>query len=157
MLRTLQDLFDSLIVPPDTRAADALHRLRLATAVLLVEVMRADGDIAAVERETLLAALRREFLLGEDEARQLFELAERSAREATDYHGFTSILNERLSEAEKLRVIGAMWQVAYADGHLDAHENHVLWRIADLLHLSHGAYIAAKIRARDDAGVAADE
>jgi hypothetical protein len=41
-----------------------------------------------------------------------------------------------------------MWQVAYADGHLAAHENHVLWRMADLLHVPHGAYINAKIRAK---------
>jgi uncharacterized tellurite resistance protein B-like protein len=47
-----------------------------------------------------------------------------------------------------------MWQVAYADGHLAAHENHVLWRVADLLHVPHGAYIHAKLRARAAAGQA---
>jgi uncharacterized tellurite resistance protein B-like protein len=157
MLRTLQDLFDSLLGPAQLSVAEAAQQLRLATAVLLVEVMRADSRSRAVERQTVLAALRREFVLGDDEASQLLALAEHSAREATDYHGYTSVLNERLSEAEKLRVIEAMWQVAYADGQLEAYENHVLWRIADLLHLPHGAYIAAKMRARDAAGVAPEE
>jgi uncharacterized tellurite resistance protein B-like protein len=41
-----------------------------------------------------------------------------------------------------------MWQVAYADGHLSAHENHLMRKIADLLYVSHSDYIAAKVRAR---------
>ena len=36
-----------------------------------------------------------------------------------------------------------MWRVAYADGHLDAHENHLISKVAGLLHVSHGEYIAA--------------
>ena len=43
----------------------------------------------------------------------------------------------------------AMWQVAYADGALDANENHVTSKVAGLLHVTHGDYIAAILRARD--------
>jgi uncharacterized tellurite resistance protein B-like protein len=46
-----------------------------------------------------------------------------------------------------VRIVEHMWRVAYADGHLNAHEQHVLWRVADLLHVPHGAYINAKMRA----------
>jgi uncharacterized tellurite resistance protein B-like protein len=45
-----------------------------------------------------------------------------------------------------------MWQVAYADADLSAHEQHVVRKIADLLYVPHAAYIAAKLRARDAAG-----
>jgi uncharacterized tellurite resistance protein B-like protein len=45
-----------------------------------------------------------------------------------------------------------MWRVAYADGTLSAHENHVMWKVSDLLHIPHGAYVSAKMRARDAAG-----
>jgi uncharacterized tellurite resistance protein B-like protein len=46
MLRTLKDLFDSLLAPPlqGPGGGSAAHRLHLATAVLLVEVMRADSE-----------------------------------------------------------------------------------------------------------------
>ncbi|MCY1383643.1 Tellurite resistance protein TerB [compost metagenome] len=50
-----------------------------------------------------------------------------------------------------MRVVEAMWQVAYADDHLDAHENHVISKVAGLLHVTHGEYIAAKMRAREAA------
>ena len=42
-----------------------------------------------------------------------------------------------------------MWQVAYADGHLDAHESHLISKVAGLLHVTHGQYIAAKMRAKE--------
>jgi uncharacterized tellurite resistance protein B-like protein len=113
MLRTLKDLFDSLLLPQGASAArvggDATHRLHLATAVLLVEVMRADASLGTAERASVLAALKRKFGLHEDEAARLLELA--------------------------------------------AHENHVLWRVSDLLHVPHGAYINAKMRAKAAAGL----
>ena len=54
--------------------------------------------------------------------------------------------------ARKIRMIEAMWQVAYADGRLSEHERHVLWRIADLLHVPQGAYVHARMRAQQQAG-----
>ena len=79
-------------------------------------------------------------------------MAHTTQRQATDLHAFTSALNERLDHTQKVQVLEAMWQVAYADGHLAAHENHVLWRVADLLHVPHGAYINAKLRAKAASG-----
>ncbi len=155
MLRTLKDLFESLLLPADApAAAPPAHRLQLATAVLLVEVMRADAEMGADERHAVLAALDRQFALAPDESARLMELAEQQVRDAVDFHAFTSALNERLDHAQKVQVVEAMWQVAYADGHLAAHENHVLWRVADLLHVPHGAYINAKIRAKSAADAA---
>ena len=45
MLRTLKDLFAPLFDPTQGAPADR-HTLELASAVLLVEVMRADADFA---------------------------------------------------------------------------------------------------------------
>ncbi len=159
MLRTLKDLFDSLLPPQGAGYSSPLdkhtpaHRLQLATAVLLVEVMRADATLGPAERASVLAALKRKFDLAEDELARLLELAETTAHGATDFHAFTSALNDRLNHEEKVRVVEAMWEVAYADGELAAHEQHVLWRVADLLHVPHGAYINAKIRAKAAAGL----
>jgi uncharacterized tellurite resistance protein B-like protein len=170
MLRTLKDLFSAVLDRNDLatrlgRPASASgsarpaavmteeHRLQLATAVLLVEVMCASGEVSTAEREHVLQVLRQKFDLADDERAQLLELAEHTQRHATDFHAFTSALNERLDHAQKVRVIEAMWGVAYADGHLAAHENHVLWRVADLLHVPQGAYINAKMRARAAAGL----
>jgi uncharacterized tellurite resistance protein B-like protein len=153
MLKTLKDLFDSLLPPAaEQPAAAAEHTLQLATAVMLVEVMRADPSFHAGERQAVLAALCDKFALTPDEAARLAELAEATAKQATDLFGFTSHINDRFDMPQKLRMVEHMWRVAYADGHLSAHERHVLWRVADLLHVPQGAYVHARMRAERDAG-----
>jgi uncharacterized tellurite resistance protein B-like protein len=154
MLKTLKDLFDTLA--PTPRAVDsqneAEHKLQLAAAVLLVEVMRTDPDMDAAARDVVLQALRAKFTLSPDEADRLVELAHQAARQATDYFAFTSRINESYGMEQKIRMIEYMWQVAYADGTLSAHENHVMRRLSDLLYIPHGAYVNAKQRARQAAG-----
>jgi len=153
MLKTLKDLFDSLLPPaPGADPAAEEHALQLATAVMLTEVMRADPSFHAGEREAVLAALRDKFALTDDEAARLAELAETTARQATDLFSFTSRINERFEMPQKLRMIEHMWRVAYADGHLSDHERHVLWRVADLLHVPQGAYVNARMRVQAENG-----
>lgn len=155
MLKTLKDLFDSLAPAKAAEPQDqAEHRLQLATAVLLVEVMRTDPDIDEAARAVVLSALRAKFALTQDEADRLVELAQQASREATDYFAFTSKVNESFGMEQKIRMIEYMWQVAFADGTLSAHENHVMRRLSDLLYIPHGAYVNAKQRARlaSDAG-----
>lgn len=152
MLQTLKDLFATLQpTAPDAAPADAEHALRLATAVMLVEVMRADATLHEAERDAVLAALRAKFGLTHDEAERLSELAHETARTATDLYGFTSRIDAMFEMPAKLRMIELMWGVAYADGHLSAHERHVMWRIADLLHIPQGAYHHARQRALQQA------
>jgi uncharacterized tellurite resistance protein B-like protein len=152
VLKTLKDLFDSLKPPPQgSDAGYSEHTLQLATAVMLVEVMRADATFHAGEREAVHAALRDKFALKPDEAARLTELAEGVAHRATDLYSFTSRIDERFSMEQKIHMIETMWGIAYADGHLSDHERHVMWRIADLLHVPHGAYVHARMRARDAA------
>ena len=152
MLTTLKDLFDTFTSGPDqTSTVQQEHTLQLATAVLLVEVMRADPTIAPAERTAVIDTLRKRFALGADELARLVELAEQTAKTAYDYHRFTSSLNDHFTHPQKISIIENMWQVAYADAHLDAHENSLIGKIASLLHVTQGEYIAAKMRAKEAA------
>jgi len=126
--------------------------VRLAAAVLFVEVMRADGRIDPSERAVVRRALRERFALSEDDAARLAELAGSTAQAATDFFAFTSLIDERFDMAQKIAVVESMWRVAYADGALGDEERHVLWRLSDLLHVPHGAYVNARLRAQRDAG-----
>ncbi|MBL0420432.1 TerB family tellurite resistance protein [Ramlibacter sp. AW1] len=148
MLRTIKDLFDSVLAPA-RNAPEREHSLQLATAVLLVEVMRADDGFSAGERDAVVDAMNRTYPMAPDELDRLLDLAHEHARSASDFHQFTSVLNDRLSTDEKIRIVEYMWRVAYADDHLGDHENHLMSRIAGLLNVTHGQYIAAKMRARD--------
>lgn len=151
MIQSIKFFFEAVLSSSangDSQTAE--HALQLATAVMLVEVMRADASFEASEREAVLTALRERFALSEDEASRLTELAVTTARDATDLFAFTSRLNEHFDMPQKLRMVEHMWRVAYADGHLSDHERHVLWRIADLLHVPQGAYVNARLRVQEE-------
>ena len=152
MFKTLQDFFQNFAAPlSGTTHAGHQHALRLAAAVLLVEVMRADPAVGPAERQAVRDALRRRFALPDDEVQQLLDLAEQEAKRSNDFFHFTSRINELCSQPDKVALVEAMWQVAYADGELDAGENHVISKVAGLLHVTHGEYIAAKMRAKETA------
>jgi uncharacterized tellurite resistance protein B-like protein len=110
--------------------------------------MLADAEIAAAERITIHSALRRQFHLSDQAAARLMEMSESTASDAYDFQRFTSLLNSELDLAEKVQIVEYMWQVALADEEISAHENHLLRKIAALLYLPHGDYVAAKQRAR---------
>lgn len=155
MLRTLKDLFDTFLPQPAASAASKEHQLQLACAVLLVEVMRAEPELRREEWAAVVAALQRKFPLGQDEVERLVELADEKARTANDFFAFTSTLNEQFSQEQKVRIVELMWQVAYADGTIAADENHLISKVAGLLHVTHGEYIAAKLHAKQAAGLGA--
>jgi uncharacterized tellurite resistance protein B-like protein len=154
MLRTLKELFNTLAEPsPADRPEQQEHRLQLATAVLMVEVMRADAASGDDERTAIVRALGEKFALQADEVDRLFELAQSASRDAPDLQGFTSQLNRGFNAAQKVRIVEYLWQVAFADGHLSNHENHLMLKLGDLLYIPRGDFVAAKQRARAAAGL----
>ncbi len=138
---------------PSVTPQERAERVQLAAAVLLVEVVRADGSLDAAERATALAALQARFPLPPAALEALLAHAQNSARVAYDYQHFTGEINDAFSHDDKVRLVEALWQVAYADQHVDANENHAISKIAGLLHVTHGEYIAVKIRAKEAAGI----
>lgn len=151
-LKTLLSQFFNLTEDSASSVSDT-HGLQLATAVLLVEVMRSDTHINDSERAAAVSALQHKFALTDGEMQQLLAQAEHTAKNSNDYFRYTSAMNEHFTQAQKIQVVEHMWQVAFADGHLDAHENHVISKVAGLLHVTHGEYIAAKLHAKQAAGL----
>jgi uncharacterized tellurite resistance protein B-like protein len=147
MLRAIRELFDRKLIT--AREYDPERLVQIAAAALWLEMTRADGDSQRVEHDAVLNAVRAKFGLPEDEAQALIDAAEQAAVRATDDFEFTSLINQRFTPAQKERVIEHLWRVAYADGQLSALEEHFVRRIADLLYVSHAAYIAAKLRAEE--------
>lgn len=153
MLQAIRKFFDANIGSMPTGAASRSgHSIELATAALLLEVSRIDSESTPRERAAVEQAIRQKFGLSDIEAAELIRLADAELDQATDYFQFTSLVNRSFSAEQKQRVIELMWSVAYADAELSAHENHLMRKIADLLHVPHGDYIAAKMRAREAAG-----
>ena len=154
MIASVKEFFRQFIEPGTRQSpADGEKALQVATAALLLEMMRMDQQLAAEEHDSVVNTLRREFKLDAAQLETLLTLAEQEARQASDYYQFTSLINQACSPEQKNRIIENMWRVALADGHLDAHESHLMRKIAGLLYVGHADYIAAKQRARQAANL----
>jgi uncharacterized tellurite resistance protein B-like protein len=124
------------------------HALQIATAALLIEMMRADTEITEDEQQTITATIKSKFKLTDQETNELLLLAEEEIWESTGYFEFTSLMNRGFSYEEKIKVIEHLWDIAYADAILDKHEEYMVRKIAGLIHVSHRDFIEAKLRAK---------
>jgi uncharacterized tellurite resistance protein B-like protein len=150
MLKALRNFFDQHIASQaGESAAAAERRVQVAAAVLLIEVARSDQNFSDVERQTVLESVQRKFSLGPAEAQEIVALAEAESRDAHDLYQFTSQIDATFSLEKKLRLIEELWRAAYSDSVLHEHEEHLIRRVADLLHLSHSQFINAKLRVLD--------
>ena len=138
---------------PESGTSERESALRFATALLMVEVARADHVFEQSELVRLLELIESHFALSSEDAADLIDSAAESAEDIVDLHEFTQLLHGHLSDSEKAQIIGMLWQIAYADGRLDKYENSLVLKISDLLYVSRGRVM----RLKHDAEMAASD
>lgn len=133
-------------------ADQRLPTAQLATAVLLLECARADFEHSEPELAAVRDALQSQFGLAPEAIDQLMSEGQREARRAVSLHEYVARLNRELPHEEKRGLIAHLWKVAWADGRIDAHEEHLLRKLADLLHVPHSVLIQEKLAAERNTG-----
>ncbi|MDH3806574.1 MAG: TerB family tellurite resistance protein [Gammaproteobacteria bacterium] len=116
----------------------------MATAVLMLDVARADHVFEESEFDRVLDLVEAHFGLTPEEAAELVNTAGDKAEQLTSVHEFTELLHKHLDEADKARIVALLWQIAYADGRLDKYENSLVLKISDLLYVSRGRVMRLK-------------
>lgn len=124
---------------PDREAA-----LKLATAVLMIDVARADNVFEESEFDRVLRLIEKNFKLTPEQAAELVNEAGDRADDLISAYEFTEILHKHLDAEEKARIVGLLWQIAYADGRLDKYEDALVLKISDLLYVSRGRVMRLK-------------
>jgi len=122
------------------------HKPELAAAALLVEIMNADHELSTEESESIKGILFDTLFITNEVAEELLATAKQEVHQATDLFQFTEVINASYSYEEKVILIESLWKVAYSDKQLDKYEEHMVRRIADLLHVSHSDFIQTKNR-----------
>ena len=141
LLKKLKDLLGS----ESAATGEGEHRtLELACAALMFEVARADFSVETTEQDAVTSLLTAQFNLSADEVSTITEAAIEQADAATCLFEFTRTLNELASAEQKRNLLAMMWRVAMADNDLSRYEEHVIRKVADLLYVPHGDFIAAK-------------
>ena len=144
MITKLQQFFNQYLGEDTENRIPLERRLQMAAAALMVEMLHVDAHIASEEDEKLRTILQRRFRLDATEIDVLIDLARREKRDATDYYTFTSLINEHYTQQQKINLVEDLWQLAYADHRLDKYEEHLLRRLAELLHVPHRDFIRTK-------------
>ena len=149
MIDALKDFFKLKAEGGPELPAEAHERaVWLAAGVLLFEIVRADRKVEDAERTVMRTALQSTFNLTADQTAEIMGLSEERSRTATSLFEFTSVIDAEFSGDQKKRIVELLWLVAFADGRKDAEEEHLIRKIAGLLHVTHPDFIDAKIRAR---------
>jgi len=141
MLKAIAGIFSELRAGSDERAETSEHELKLATALLLVELARADYAFADIEQEAILQLLAGHFSLSDSDVAALVEQARAEADHAASLQGFTRRLNDELDYSGKLKIVEMLWEVAFADDELSKYEDSLVRKLGDLLYVSHGDQI----------------
>jgi len=124
------------------------HDIKLATCALLLEISNIDGVFSPEERARIVSILEKEDGLTHEEVEALIREADRDLKESVDLWQFTNLINQNYTEAERIRVVELVWEIAYTDGRLDQHEDYLVHKLANLLRLTHRQLIDAKLRVK---------
>ncbi|MFT4653828.1 MAG: putative tellurite resistance protein B-like protein [Patiriisocius sp.] len=145
MLKKLKDFFTAELQPNNKDDND--KALQQACAMLLMEVSRADFDLAPSEKAKVMTLLKSLFGLSDETLAELVEYSETKSEEHTSMYPFTSLLNEHYEYEQRVNLVSLMWKVAYADGDLDKYEDSVIRKVADLLYIRHSDFVKTKLAA----------
>ena len=110
--------------------------LQLAAVALLVEAAQMDDDFGTAERHKIIELVQRRFEMSEAESRELLQAASDKVDQSIQIFGFTRVINDAFSEAERVEMMEMLWEVAYADGELHDYEANLMRRLAGLLHVT---------------------
>lgn len=116
----------------------------LAIAALLCQVSQADHSVDKQEEAAKIQMLGKLLSLTEADAKALLQEAALRSENSASLYEFTDQLRD-LSHQQRFELVQSMWQVAYADQHLDPIEEAIIRKVAELLYVNHSDFIRAKL------------
>ena len=125
------------------------YDVNLTCASLIIEVALADKDFDITEINLLKIILKDSYNISPEKIDNLIESAESTVKNNTSLYSYTREINDSLNYEQKIALLDGLWKISYADGTLDKFEEHLVRKISDLIHISHGDFITSKLKNRD--------
>ena len=139
MIVKIKRLLNSLIPSETTKIDDTL-----AIVSLLCEVCVADEKTEASEEAAVIHTLKKLIGIDGKKASELLTMGMEEVKKNHSLFDFTSQLRD-LDNAMRIKLVKAMWVVAYADGYLDPMEEALIRKVAGLIYVNHGDFIRTKL------------
>ena len=112
---------------------DEAFELELTAAVLAYEIARIDGIVSDEELDVLIEEIKKISSKVNKQESEIIKIIEIYSKDSVSFFEFVEDINKNYSKEEKLRLLGFMWKIAYADGKLEVDEERLIRRLADLI------------------------
>ena len=132
MFDKLKSIFDKKIEEEN----EQFDTVQIAISTLMIQTAVYDGVFDEQEKSKILELIKKYFNFNEDQKLSLFKIAMKVNDDSNDMQQFTRVLNDNLSEEEKLNIIEMLWKIIISDGHIDDYENALIRKISGLLYIS---------------------
>ena len=119
--------------------------VHLATCAVFLEVAQIDNEFDEKEREHILSVFQKEYGLSRDDVLEIKNASKAELEKSVDLWKFTNVINQHYSSDEKYHIVKLLWELVYADGKLDEHENYFMHKLRRLLKLTHSDLMDAKL------------
>jgi uncharacterized tellurite resistance protein B-like protein len=126
------------------------RRLQLASAVLMVAVVRADFESRQDEHRALEHAVSRALDLHHEAAALVVRVAEEALERGISFGMLLQALARECSLDQKRSLVESLWRIAFSDAELAGHEEYLVRKVAGQLGLSTADLVETKLRARED-------
>ncbi len=140
---------------PDAKDLTKVDRdcQKLASAVILVEVALMDSRLESSEQERLIQIFQKHLECTPTEAAQLLQTAHSEAEHRNRFYSYAKTIKDTMEYEQRVQLIELLWEVAFADGHLDEYEDNLIRRAAGLLYVTDRDRAEARQRATKRLGI----
>lgn len=130
MFQFLKNIFNKkdLIVDEEKSGYDPLT----VACMLAHEVARSDGNVSESELNSIKELI---LLNNRDDSDEILKKVSDFSNTNSSFYDFVKKINETFTNQEKENLISVLWDVSFADGVLETHEERLIRRIADLIHV----------------------
>ena len=117
----------------------------LASTCLLLSIADADNNIDDKELSIIDEIIQDFFDVNKEDTNTIINNAKKSLIESTDYFSYGKILNESFSITDKVDFLSCIFEVAYSDGEYHYLEEHMIKKIANILHIENKDLVNVKM------------
>jgi uncharacterized tellurite resistance protein B-like protein len=144
MLDRLIVFLKSIAAPADDKPFADPDDPRVAVAALLIHLMDADGVRTENEIGRLRALIAECYGLSHEDTETLIAQGEIADRESVDFYRFTKVIERAFDRDQRRDFVAMMWEIVLADRRIGELEDHVLWRVAELIGIEQAERIAIR-------------
>ncbi|GIK21818.1 MAG: TerB family tellurite resistance protein [Ignavibacterium sp.] len=129
------------------------RKTEIAACALFIELAKADGEFSEDERKLIISEMKKTFNLDDDCINDLITLAEQKIKESVSLYEFTTIINNKFTQQEKIELIESLWRLIYTDQKLSTYEDHLIKIISSTMNIEHKQLINSKLWVKQQLGI----